>query len=174
MKKKLLLSAVGLFSLAVSSMANAEWLTKVGDDVFTGAHTAILLGVGDGGIGSDILLECAKDHITLSYVEPRDTKKVTEGLPADLLIKTGNNVPVKFSAVTAVRNESTFALETKDTEQIKHVLSQLRSEKGEVLVGMHYPMNDFKFSFSVSAVGASHAVGRFISACNIELPDKSK
>ncbi len=171
-QKKVFLSAVGILLMTLSSAANAQWLAKVEDDDDGRGHTAILLGGEDDG--RNILLDCSKDGLKLSYVESRDTKTVTVDLPADLLIKTEDNSPVKFFAMTTVRNESTFALEAKDNEKIKFVLAQLRSAKGNIFVSIHYPMNDYRFTFSMSSTGISQAVGQFTKACNIVLPEQSK
>lgn len=172
MQKNIYISAVGIIFLTLSSAASAQWLVKVDNDEFGGGNTAILLGTGDGG--SDILFDCSKNNLQLSYAESRNTKKVTTGLPADLVIKVGDNTPVKFFAMTAVRNESTFALEAKDKEHIKLVLAQLRSAKGNIFVGIHYPMNDYKFTFPVSSTGSYLAVGKFTKACDIVLPEQPK
>lgn len=168
MSKKIKIGAVGMLLISLSPLAHAEWLTKVDDDIFTGGHTAMLLGTDSGDNG--IILDCTKDSLLLSYVEHGDTKNVTEGLPVDLLLKVGDAKPLKFAASTGVRNNDTFALKANDADLIRSFLAQLRVSNGKILVGIHYPQNDAKITSTFTSTGSTAAVGKFIKACEINLP----
>ncbi|EHM48877.1 hypothetical protein [Hafnia alvei] len=170
MKNKML--SIGLLGmLLASSSAFAEWATKVEDDAFSDSHTAMMFGAETELNG--VAFDCSSDGISVSYIEQADTKKVTAGLPVDLVFKVDDNSPIKFKAQTAIRNNNYFGITADTPDELKILLAQLKQAKRRVLVGIKSSLNDQKMSFELSSIGSTTAVNKFIKACNIELPTAS-
>lgn len=160
------LMAIGL-SL-VSGYASADWATQVEDDVFSGGHTA-MMGGGENELNG-VVFDCSKDKLKVTYIERADTSDITEGIDVDLIFKIDQNPPIKFNAQTEIRNNNYFGVTANDNDSLKVLLSQMKTASHKMLVGIRYPQNDNKSSFTFSAVGSTAAVSKFVKACEIELP----
>lgn len=172
MIKNVFLSAAGVLLIMVSSVAHAEWQTKVDDDVFAdGGRSAKLLGVATKNTA--LMFECNKAELSLSYVE-RGLPDADdfEGITAEMRLKIGDNKAMKFMAVGRALNDKIAQLKTNDAELIKTALSQLKTTKAKTIFGIFFPQIDFKFTSGISSSHSSQAVNQFIETCNIELPEK--
>ncbi|ATF92820.1 Uncharacterised protein [Cedecea neteri] len=167
MKGIKLVSGLTTTLLLISHVALADWRTKVSDDVFTGGHTGLMLGTETEEKG--LILDCTKDSLSLSYFEKDDTGDVTEGLPVDLVLKVGANAPIKFLAQTEARNTTIFAIKTEQSDLVKIFLSQLKTLKGNILVGIKYQQNNDKITRELKGAGSGVAASRFVQACEIDM-----
>jgi hypothetical protein len=167
-KKKLIISVLAVGLSLVSGYASAEWNTKVDDDVFTGGHTAMLAG-GDTALNG-VIFDCAKDKLSVTYIERGETKDVTEGVPVNMVFKIDQNPPIKFDAFSEVRNNDFFGIKAENNDAIRLLLNQLRAAKHRVLLGVQSVTNEQKQSYAFSTEGSSGAVNKFIKACEIDLP----
>lgn len=152
----------------VSSSAFADWATKVEDDAFSDSHNAMMFGAESEMNG--IAFDCSKDELSVSYVEQADTKKVTPGVPVDMVFKVDDNSAIRLKAHTTIRNNNYFGITTDTSDELKILLAQLKQSKRRLLVGIKSSLNDQKMSFELSAAGSTVAVNKFTKACGIELP----
>jgi len=173
MKKQVLVSAlVGLTCTLLSCSALADWATKVEDDAFSDGQTAMMFGAETELNG--VAFDCTKTELTLSYVEQADTKKITEGIPVDMVFKVDGNNSIKLKGRTTVRNNNYFGITSDDAEELKNLLAQLQKSKQRILVGIKFPFNDQKMSFTLSASGSTSAVNKFVKACSINISADKK
>lgn len=169
MKKKYF--SLGVLSIALSitsAAAFADWAVEIEDDVFTGGQKAMLIGAEHELNG--VVVDCSKDELKVTYIERSETKNITEGLPVEMIFKVDQSSPIKFDAQTVVRNNDYFGIESDDSDNLKLFLSQLRNAKQKILIGIRYPHNDSKASFTLSASGSTASVSKLVKACEIELP----
>jgi hypothetical protein len=167
MKNRVLSTALsGL--LFVSASAFADWATKVEDDAFSDSHNAMMFGAETEMNG--VAFDCSKEELSVSYIEQGDTKKVTPGMPVDMVFKVDENSAIKLKAHTTIRNNNYFGITADSSDELKLLLAQLKQSKRRLLVGIKSSLNDQKMSFELSATGSTVAVNKFTKACNIELP----
>lgn len=153
--------------LLVSTSVFADWATKVEDDAFSDSHTAMMFGAETELNG--VAFDCSNEELSVSYVEQGDTKKVTPGMPVDMVFKVDDNSAIKLKAHTTVRNNNYLGITSDAADELKILLAQLKQSKRRLLVGIKSSLNDQKMSFELSSSGSTLAVDKFIKACDIEL-----
>jgi len=178
MKHKKLVPGVMVTLLPfISHVAYADWATKVEDDVFTSGSKAMMIDIKPELNG--VVFDCSKDILKVSYLERDDTTDLPENIPAELVFKVDQNAPVTFNAYTIIRNSNYFGVSsgtTTEERSIKLLLNELKLAHRHVLVGIHYLINDRKYSYTFDISGSTTAVNQFTKACNIDLsgsPQKS-
>ncbi|MFH3346653.1 hypothetical protein [Klebsiella aerogenes] len=168
MKKTRFIKAAIAAALLTSFTAQAQWLTTVDDDLFSGGKKAMMIGSLSSS-DSALIFDCTKTKISVAYVE---TDKSTESLPTmsmDLIVKVDGNPINKFKASLARRNAQAIEIKSDDTEMITTLLKQLQNAKSKVLVGVQTPDGGNQSSFSGNASGSTVAANSFVKACEISL-----
>lgn len=164
MKNSLIAAIIGCVSL-VSFSANAEWVTKVEDDLFSGGKQAMMYGTIS--LMNGIIFDCTKDELSLSYVEkgPFDAK---EPIPVTIIVKVDGNDPLRLEGNFKKRNDE-YMQGTTNQAGIIQVLTQLKQAKSKMLIGLSVQAVNKKMSFSADVEGSTKAVNEFAEACEIKI-----
>lgn len=161
-------SKVALLSvLAMAPIASqAGWETIVRDDVLSDSKTALMLGEVDGN--HSLVFDCDSDGLELSLLEGGEWQQHLSAVPAKLVIKVDQQEKHNFEASFYQRNEKNIGIKAEGGD-LNKLLSELKTAKSKVLIGMVIPAADSKWTGEASAVGSTGAVGKFADACNIKL-----
>ncbi|WP_459176226.1 hypothetical protein [Ewingella americana] len=168
MNKTRLFKASLLLTSLVMPLAYADWATRVEDDVFTGGHTAIMIGLL-GSSETALLFDCSKGKLDIAYVEQDKTTGDIDGLPVDLVVKIDGNPVIKLDATLSRRNANSLQAKSTDAESITSILKFLQNAKSKVLVGLQAQDGTNQQSFTGNASGSTASVNNFIKACEVKL-----
>ncbi|WP_213993793.1 hypothetical protein [Sodalis sp. dw_96] len=150
-----------------STLCHAAWYTKVDDDIFSGKKNAMLFG--DLNSASSLLVfDCSPDNLSISYLEKTTAAEIPPA-PIDMLVKVDSADVVKFDAIMGRRNDTYMSISAADKDLILTLLSQIKSARNKILLGLQNTSVGMKLSLSTDAQGSSKAVADFVTACGITL-----
>lgn len=168
MNKRILLKCSLLLTTLVMPLAHADWATRVDDDVFTGGHKAMMLGLL-GSTNNALVFDCSKNVLDIAYVEQDSSTQDIDGLPMDLVVKIDAAPVVKFDATLSRRNSTTIQAKSEDEGAITEVLKSLQTAKSKIIVGVQSKAGTNQQSLTGNIYGSTTSVNDFIKACEIKL-----
>ena len=168
MNKMHLLKCSLLLTTLVMPFAHADWATRVDDDVFTGGHKAMMLGLL-GSTNNVLIFDCSRSVLDIAYVEQDSSTQDIDGLPVDLVVKIDSAPIVKFDAILSRRNSTTIQAKSEDAASITSVLKALQTAKSKVIVGIQSKAGTNQQSLTGNIYGSTASVNDFTKACEIKL-----
>lgn len=148
------------------SIAHADWLTKVEDDIFSDGKKATMLGAIS--VGSSLIADCTTGGpVSLAYAETGEWQDGLELLKFRLLVKIDSSPVREFVGTAGQRNEKTWQVEAASGDDVLAAIKAMADSKKQVLVGLQEPITNIKYSGTVTARGSSRAVKQFLEACGL-------
>ncbi|UIP34460.1 hypothetical protein [Stutzerimonas kunmingensis] len=154
-----------MMGLAMATTANANWLTKIDDDIFSDQKVGLL--IGEIGPSHALAFDCSEGKLSAALLEEGEAPAQSSLLKAELLIKVDQNPPIKMRAVYANRNAKFNQVISYDRDLTLKVLKQIQAAQSKILVGTSFPEIDSKWSASASVAGSTRETTRFMEACKL-------
>lgn len=151
-----------------TSIAHAQWLTQVDDDLFTGDKKATLIGDLQGA-DTALTFDCTKQKLTISYAERYGEQEAVSATPFNLIVKVDPGDAHKMDAQSKRRNSKYLEISSDDKEKIGSILKSLLQAKSKILVGLETKDGGNQFSASGSVAGSTKAADQFIKACELKI-----
>src|SRR3990167_10085170 len=161
-RKGLISLALGL---AVSSAANAEWVTNAQDDIFSGGQKAMLIGAIDPY--HTLVFDCDSNGLFMSLLEKGKWEKGMELASYRLLVKVDRGEVYDFAARGSQRNDLYTQASVSDKTEILKLLGEIRDAQQQVQIGMQIKEFGAEWSGTASVAGSTREANRFLNACKL-------
>ncbi|MCX5495581.1 hypothetical protein OSH11_12760 [Kaistia dalseonensis] len=164
--KRIVLPLAAFCIVVLPSIARADWLTNVEDDIFSGGKKATMLGYISAG--SFFTADCVTDgSVSLAYAEKGKWVDGLDLLKFRLLVKVDAGAVREFVGKASQRNDETWQVEATDQDDVLATIKAIGNTKKQVLIGLQEPVTGMKYSGTVTARGSTRAVKQFVEACGI-------
>jgi hypothetical protein len=151
-------------AMMVSGAAQAQWDTKIEDDIFSGGKKAMLLGIISPN--AFVVADCdSSGELSIAYSEKGEWSDGMALGQFRLLIKVDGGPIIETKAKAEERNSDYFQITSNDAEVVLEMINQIALAKRSILVGIEEPTFDMKHSATIGASGSTKATKRFLEAC---------
>lgn len=155
-----------ILGLAITSAANADWMTSAEDDIFSGGQKAMLMGSIDPY--HMLIFDCDSTGLSMSLLEKGKWESGMELASYRLLVRVDQNEVYDFSAKGAQRNEQYTQAYVADRTKILKLLGDIRDAQQQIQIGLEIKEIGAKWSGIASAGGSTRETDRFLNACNLQ------
>lgn len=168
---KKIINFLVLGTIVLPLIANAQWVTKSEDDIFTGGKKATMfVTISDYNLNTAFVFDCSAEELKFAYIEKSQSSEDGSS-PVDMFVKIDSESVIKLDAIYNRRNNDYFQAETNDRDGIINILKSAKKAKSKIIVGISSKYSDNKNSFTANVYGSTKAVNDFIKSCNIDLKD---
>lgn len=164
MIRKSLISVV--LGLAVTSAANADWMTSVEDDIFSGGQKAMLMGNIDPYHA--LIFDCDSNGLSMNLLEKAKWESGMARASYRLLVRVDQGEVYDFAAKGSQRNDLFTQTSVLDKDEVLKLLGEIRDAQQQVQVGLQIKEIGAKWSGIASAAGSTRETDRFLNACNLQ------
>lgn len=159
---------VFFFAIAMligGSVDAADWVAQTEKDVFTGRRFGWLTG----GLSSELHLHVrcdAEGRFSLAILYQESDPAHIIGYPVVIAVRVDDGALRLLNATGYKQNERYAGfLARTDMKTLADILTDIRSAKQAVRIGVEIPSKNFRGSATLKIVGARKAVRQFTRAC---------
>lgn len=163
MTRNRLISVV--LGLVVASAANADWMTHVEDDIFSGGQKAMLVGTIDPYHA--LIFDCVSDGLSMHFLEKTKWESGMAQASFRLLVKVDQGEVYDFAAKGSQRNDVFIQASVSDKDRVLKLLGEIRDAQQQIQLGLRVKEIDAKWSGIASVAGSTRETDRFLKACNL-------
>lgn len=159
--------AVATFLLlcSLAGEANAGWITKTEEDVFSGKDSVTMIGLISSS--QALIVDCKPDgKVKINFAEKGDSGEKLSALTFRLVLKLDSNSPIEFTARADQRNDTFMQIGSDERDTIERFVKELRDAKKRLLIGLEEKITDSKQSWTTDLSGSTAAAKKFLSACS--------
>lgn len=167
MKRLLLVAALLAGS---TTLAHAQWMTNVEDDLFSDKKIATMVGYSTPT--KSILVTCSdSSDVSLTYVEKGDSSAFSGRAPMQvgkMVIKPDNGQKWESTTSVFAQNPEFFGFSFDDTGALPGLIREIGHADSKVVFGLNLISSDIPIQWPIPAQGSTSAVKSFMEACGLE------